>query len=57
MVPLADAVAIVFVSPVFLTAIAFFFLREAVGWRRWSACLVGFFGVLLIVQPGLGVRH
>tara|TARA_B100000676_G_scaffold313409_1_gene394358 strand:+ start:158 stop:1015 length:858 start_codon:yes stop_codon:yes gene_type:complete len=56
-VPLADAVAIVFVSPIFLTAIAFFFLKETVGWRRWSACLVGFFGVLLIVQPGLGVRH
>jgi len=56
-VPLADAVSIVFVSPLFLTAIAFFFLKEAVGWRRWSACVVGFVGVLLIVQPGMGVRH
>jgi drug/metabolite transporter (DMT)-like permease len=56
-VPLADAVAIVFVSPLFLTAIAFFFLKEVVGWRRWSGCLVGFVGVLLIVQPGMGERH
>ncbi|MBT6203465.1 MAG: DMT family transporter [Rhodospirillaceae bacterium] len=56
-VPLADAVAIVFVSPLFLTLIAFFFLKESVGWHRWSACTVGFAGVLLIVQPGMGVRH
>jgi drug/metabolite transporter (DMT)-like permease len=56
-VPLADAVAIVFVSPLFMTAIAFFFLKESVGWRRWSACVIGFIGVLLIVQPGMGVRH
>jgi drug/metabolite transporter (DMT)-like permease len=56
-VPLADAVAIVFVSPLFMTAIAFFFLKEVVGWRRWTGCVVGFVGVLLIVQPGLGARH
>lgn len=56
-VPLADAVAIVFVSPLFMTAIAFVFLKELVGWRRWTACLVGFAGAMLIIQPGLGVRH
>jgi len=56
-VPLADAVAIVFISPLFMTAIAFFFLKELVGWRRWTACVVGFVGALMIVQPGLGVRH
>ena len=38
-VPLADAVAIVFVSPLFMTAIAFFFLKELVGWRRWTGSL------------------
>jgi len=56
-VPLADAVAIVFVSPLFMTAIAAFFLAEVVGWRRWSACIVGFAGALLIIQPGMGIRH
>ena len=56
-VPLGDAVAIVFVSPLFMTAIAFFFLKEMVGWRRWMACLIGFVGALLIIQPGMGVRH
>jgi drug/metabolite transporter (DMT)-like permease len=56
-VPLGDAVAIVFVSPLFMTAIAFFFLKELVGWRRWMACLIGFAGALLIIQPGMGVRH
>lgn len=56
-VPLADAVAIVFVSPLMLTAIAAVVLGEAVGWRRWSACCVGFAGALLIVQPGMEGRH
>lgn len=56
-VPLGDAVAIVFVSPLFMTAIAFFFLKEQVGWRRWMACVIGFAGAMLIIQPGMGVRH
>ncbi|MBM3584302.1 MAG: DMT family transporter [Alphaproteobacteria bacterium] len=56
-VPLADAVAIVFVSPLLLTAIAAVVLGEMVGWRRWSACCVGFAGALLIIQPGMEGRH
>lgn len=56
-VPLADAVAIVFVSPLLITAIAAVVLGEAVGQRRWSACCVGFVGALLIVQPGMEGRH
>lgn len=56
-VPLADAVAIVFVGPLLLTAIAAAVLREAVGWRRWTACCVGFAGALLIIQPGMEGRH
>lgn len=50
--PLADAVAIAFAGPLFVTAMAPIFLKEIVGWRRWTAVLVGFFGVLIIVQPG-----
>lgn len=56
-VPLADAVAIVFVSPLLVTAIAAVALGEMVGWRRWAACGAGFLGALLIVQPGMEGRH
>lgn len=50
--PLADAVSIAFAGPLFVTAMAPIFLKEVVGWRRWTAVLVGFSGVLIIVQPG-----
>lgn len=50
--PLADAIAIAFAGPLFVTAMAPIFLKEIVGWRRWTAVSVGFVGVLIIVQPG-----
>jgi drug/metabolite transporter (DMT)-like permease len=50
--PLADALTLVFLSPLILTAMSVPLLGEAVGWRRWAAVLVGFAGVLLIIQPG-----
>lgn len=50
--PLADAIAILFASPIFITAMAPFVLGEQVGWRRWSAVLVGFVGVVLMIRPG-----
>lgn len=50
--PLADLTAILQALPLFVTLAAAIFLRETVGWRRWSAILIGFSGVLLIVQPG-----
>lgn len=53
--PLADAVAIGFVAPLFATALSVPLLKEQVGVRRWSAVLVGFVGALIIVRPGLGV--
>jgi len=49
---LAEATALIFVMPVFVTAISALVLREDVGWRRWTAVLVGFAGVLIIVRPG-----
>lgn len=49
---LAEATALIFVMPVFVTAISALVLREPTGWRRWSAVLVGFAGVLVIVRPG-----
>ena len=53
--PLADAIAIAFAGPLFITALAQPLLGEHVGWRRWSAVLTGFIGILLIVRPGGGV--
>lgn len=49
---LADVGAILFAAPLFLTALAAPALGESVGLRRWSAVIVGFVGVLLIVKPG-----
>lgn len=55
MMPLADAVAIGFAAPIFVTALSVPLLGERVGVRRWSACLVGFVGVLIMVKPGEGL--
>ena len=49
--PLADVIAIVFAGPLFLTALAPFLLSERVGWRRWSAVIAGFVGVLVMIRP------
>ncbi|MEM6305103.1 MAG: DMT family transporter [Pseudomonadota bacterium] len=49
--PLADAVAIVFVMPFFMLMLGKYVLKEEVGPRRIIACLVGFAGTLMIVQP------
>ena len=56
-IPLADAVAIGFVSPFITTALAIPILKEKVGIRRWAAIAVGFVGVLVIVRPGFEARH
>lgn len=50
--PLAEATALVFVAPLFITAISALFLGEVVGWRRWLAVIVGFIGVLIAIRPG-----
>jgi drug/metabolite transporter (DMT)-like permease len=52
LMPLASAVAINFSAPIFATLASIIFLREAVGAARWSAILVGFFGVLVVTNPG-----
>jgi len=50
--PIANATAILQALPLSVTLAGSVFLGEAVGWRRLSAILVGFVGVMLIVQPG-----
>ncbi|WP_428247537.1 DMT family transporter [Ferrovibrio sp.] len=49
--PIANISAIGMTSPLALTAVAAVVLHESVGWRRWTAVVCGFGGVLLIVQP------
>ena len=50
--PLADVQAIGASAPLLVTALSVPLLGERVGWRRWSAVMVGFAGVVLIVRPG-----
>lgn len=49
---LAEATALIFVAPFFITLISALFLGEEVGWRRWLAVVAGFLGVLVIIRPG-----
>lgn len=53
--PIADALALLFVAPLIVTALSPVVLAEAVGPRRWAAVLVGFAGALVILRPGFGV--
>ena len=50
--PIADAIAIFFVSPMIISLMSVVFLGETVGPRRWAAIVVGFIGVLIIMRPG-----
>ena len=52
LIPLAVVTAILQAMPLVVTLGAALFLREPVGWRRWSAIMVGFLGVLMILRPG-----
>lgn len=54
LLPLAEATAIGFSVPIFATLLAALVLGEPTGCWRWGAVIVGFLGVLVIVQPGSG---
>jgi len=51
--PIANVAAIGQIVPLMTTAAAAIFLAEPVGWRRWLAIFVGFFGVMLIMRPSV----
>jgi len=55
LLPLADASAIMFTSPILLSILAIPYLGEWVGPRRWAAIFVAFLGALVVVRPGTGV--
>jgi len=52
---LADAIAIAFVAPLLITALSVITLKEKVTRGHWVAIVVGFGGVLVIIQPGSGL--
>jgi drug/metabolite transporter (DMT)-like permease len=49
--PLADTVTFYLAAPIYVTALSALFLGERVGWRRWSAVLCGFVGVVIALRP------
>ena len=53
-IPFAIATAVNLSTPLMLTILAVLILKEDVRWRRWSAVIVGFLGVLLVIQPQPG---
>ncbi|MCB8840718.1 DMT family transporter [Aurantimonas sp. VKM B-3413] len=50
--PLAEAYALIFLLPLFVTVFSWLVLKEPIGWRRWLAVFGGLAGVLLVVRPG-----
>lgn len=55
LMPLADAITIAFVAPLMITAAAAFFLKERVTPGQWTAILIGFGGVLIVIRPGTSI--
>jgi len=57
---MAEAFALIFLLPAFVTILSVIFLKEQVGWRRWAAVVIGFIGVLVVLRPGfreLSIGH
>ena len=51
-ISLAQALTLAFISPIIVTILSIFYLKEKVGIHRWSAVIIGFIGVLIIIRPG-----
>ena len=51
-ISMAKALTLAFVAPLITTALSPIFLGEKVGFRRWSAVIVGFIGSLIVIRPG-----
>ena len=57
---MAEALVLIFSQPAYITVMSVFFLKERVGFRRWSAVALGFLGVLIVLRPGfrpLSIGH
>ena len=51
LLPMAEVYTLLMTNPFFVTIFAFFFLKEKVGFKRWCAVLVGFIGVIIVINP------
>ena len=51
-ISLPNALTLAFVAPLVVTAFSPFFLGESVGYRRWTAVIIGFIGSLVVIRPG-----
>ena len=49
--PVADVTVISQAVPIFSGILAIFFLKEIIGWRRWTAIFIGFLGVIIAINP------
>jgi drug/metabolite transporter (DMT)-like permease len=49
--PLADTITFYLAGPIYVTALSVLLLGERVGWRRWTAVLIGFAGVIIALRP------
>lgn len=52
-IPLAETYALIFLTPIFVTILSVFILRETMSPMRWVMLAIGFLGVMLVVRPGL----
>jgi len=56
-IALADISAVMFVTPILVTALSMPLLGEKVGLRRWAGIVIGFLGALIIIRPGFGMMQ
>ena len=56
-IPLADATALLFTSPILVTALSYPILGESVRMDQWAGVLLGFVGALILIRPGLGTAQ
>jgi drug/metabolite transporter (DMT)-like permease len=50
-IPLADAITFSRTAPIFTAILAFFFLKEKIGWKGWVAVFIGFLGIVCVMKP------
>ena len=55
-IPVADVTVISMAVPIFSSILAIIFLNEVIGWRRWTAIIVGFFGVIIALDPSTDIK-
>ena len=55
-IPVADVTVISMAVPIFSSILAIIFLNEVIGWRRWTAIIVGFFGVVIALDPSTDIK-